>query len=237
MFSSKEEATMTEHPPAIPPAARDFNSAEMGAIAHLYRGEVYRSTIWRTRLDTTTNWSVVTLGIAISVSFSSKDASPLPLLLTGVLILFLLIMESRRYRYFNVWRARARWMETHFYAPMLIDGDLHFEEDWQGILARDYHRPRYHISMARAIGRRLRRNYIWILLILSVAYLGKITVHPVPVLSFAELPERAALGPVPGWVVLSIGVVYNGGLMVFAIITQVLDNRKHAARKGGESMG
>ena len=26
-----------------------FDSAEMGAIAHLYRGEVYRSTIWRTR--------------------------------------------------------------------------------------------------------------------------------------------------------------------------------------------
>src|ERR1700751_4828903 len=26
-----------------------FDSAEMGAIAHLYRGEVYRSTIWRTQ--------------------------------------------------------------------------------------------------------------------------------------------------------------------------------------------
>ena len=30
-----------------------FDSAEMGVIAHLYRGEVYRSTIWRTRLDNT----------------------------------------------------------------------------------------------------------------------------------------------------------------------------------------
>ena len=38
---------------------RNFDSAEMGAIAHLYRGEVYRSTIWRTRLDNTTNWSIV----------------------------------------------------------------------------------------------------------------------------------------------------------------------------------
>ena len=35
-----------------------FDSAEMGAIAHLYRGEVYRSTIWRTRLDNTTNWAI-----------------------------------------------------------------------------------------------------------------------------------------------------------------------------------
>ena len=32
-----------------------FDPAEMGVIAHLYRGEVYRSTIWRTRLDNTTN--------------------------------------------------------------------------------------------------------------------------------------------------------------------------------------
>ena len=48
-----------------------FSSAEMGAIAHLYRGEVYRSTIWRTRLDNTTNWSIVTMGIALSKADSA----------------------------------------------------------------------------------------------------------------------------------------------------------------------
>jgi len=170
------------------------------------------------------------------VSFASAEASPLPLLLTGVLILFLLVMESRRYRYFNVWRARARWMETHFYAPMLIDGNLHCEEDWQGILARDYHQPKYHISMSRAIGRRLRRNYIWLMLILSLAYLGKITVHPEPITTITELPARAALGPIPGWVVLGIGVLYNSALIVFALATYRLDNRKHRER-GAESMG
>ena len=30
----------------------EFTTAEIGALAHLYRGEVYRSTSWRTRLDT-----------------------------------------------------------------------------------------------------------------------------------------------------------------------------------------
>ena len=29
----------------------EFSAAEIGALAHLYRGEVYRSTVWRTRLD------------------------------------------------------------------------------------------------------------------------------------------------------------------------------------------
>ena len=83
-------------PVAEPPdrSPRQFSAAEIGAIAHLYRGEVYRSTIWRTRLDTTTNWSVVTLGVALSISFSSPDASPLPLVLVGVLIALFLMLEA-----------------------------------------------------------------------------------------------------------------------------------------------
>ena len=127
-------------------ATEEFSTAEIGALAHLYRGEVYRSTVWRTRLDTTTNWSVVTLGVALSITYSSPEASPLPLVLVGVLILLFLTLEARRYRFFNVWRARARWIERHFYVPMLMDGDLHTEEDWQVTLAKDYSNPQYHVS-------------------------------------------------------------------------------------------
>src|SRR5216684_7319320 len=153
-----------------------FDSAEMGAIAHLYRGEVYRSTIWRTRLDNTTNWSIVTMGIALSTTFSSPEASPLPLLLVGLLLAVFLGMEARRYRYFNVWRARTRWLETNFYAPMFT-GEAR-DDSWQAILARDYTAPRHHISFVRAAGRRLRRNYVWILAIQALAYYGKIAIHP-----------------------------------------------------------
>jgi len=92
---------------AIRPVRRphEFGAATIGALAHLYRGEIYRSTIWRTRLDNTTNWAVVTLGIALSVTFSRSEASPLPLLLAGVLFVVFLVFEARHYRYFNVWRA------------------------------------------------------------------------------------------------------------------------------------
>ena len=64
----------------------EFTAAEIGALAHLYRGEVYRSTIWRTRLDNTTNWAVAALGLAMSASLSHPDASALPLVLIGILI-------------------------------------------------------------------------------------------------------------------------------------------------------
>ncbi|HET6839410.1 MAG TPA: DUF2270 domain-containing protein [Bradyrhizobium sp.] len=212
-----------------------FDPAEMGAIAHLYRGEVYRSTIWRTRLDHTTNWAIVTMGIALSTSFSSPAASPLPLLLVGLLIAVFLGMEARRYRYFNVWRARARYLETNFYAP-IFTGEAR-DDNWQAILARDLTAPRYHISFVRALGRRLRRNYVWIIAVQVVAYYGKIAIHPTPAASWAEFSDRAAVGPVPGWVVLMIGFAYNFGWLAFALGTLWLDLRKHGAKDGVVAMG
>lgn len=223
--------------PVAEPPQRSFSAAEIGAIAHLYRGEVYRSTIWRTRLDNTTNWSVVTLGIALSITFSSANASPLPLVLVGILVSLFLVLEARRYRYFNVWRARCRWMETHFYAPMLEDGDLRTEDGWQRTLAQDYLAPRYHIGFWRALGRRLRRNYVWILLIQTVAYVSKIIIHPTPATSFAELLDRAAIGPIPGALVLACGILYNLAWIGTALVTLRLDRAAHASRRDSTAMG
>jgi uncharacterized membrane protein len=39
-----------------------------------------------TRLDSSTNWAVVTTGIALSATYSSAEASPLPLVLVGLLV-------------------------------------------------------------------------------------------------------------------------------------------------------
>jgi len=62
--------------PALPTTPKvEYSAAEIGALAHLYRGEDYRSTVWRTRLDSTTNWAVVATGIALSATFSSAEAS------------------------------------------------------------------------------------------------------------------------------------------------------------------
>ena len=218
--------------------ASEFSSAEIGALAHLYRAEVYRSTAWRTRLDTTTNWAVVTLGVALSITFSAPDASPLPLLLVGILILLFLALEARRYRYFSVWRARSRWLETHFYVPMLIDGDLHTEEDWQRALADDYRYPRYHVSYVTAISRRVRSNYLWILLIQTVAYVGKLIVHPTPVPDFATLLNRADIGPLlPGELVLTTGIIYILTGVSLAAWIGHKDARRIAERGGTPSMG
>ncbi len=218
-------------------AKQPFDAAEMGALAHLYRGEVYRSTIWRTRLDNTTNWAIVTMGIALSSSYSSKEASALPLLLVGFLLAVFMTLEARRYRYFNVWRARARWMETHFYAQLLTGAPLGDRGHWRDVLAKDYAAPRHHISFARALGRRLRRNYIWILALQALAYFGKIAIHPAPAQSWAEMVDRAAVGPLPGLAVAACGLFYYIFWFAFALATLWLDQQRHGARRHAEAMG
>lgn len=231
--------------PAVQPAAgqaatvsmrlSDFDSAQLGAMAHLYRGEVYRSTVWRTRLDNTTNWSIVMMGVALSSAFSSPSSSSLPLLVVGMLLLVFLVFEARRYRYFNVWRARARWMETHLYAPMLRGQPV--DPAWRDVLARDYESPVHHISFLQALGRRLRRNFIWILAIQSGAYWGKIAIHPFPAQDIHDLIGRAAIGPVPGVAVLIAGVAYNGMWIAVALWSWRVDRTRWGPDGGGGSMG
>jgi uncharacterized membrane protein len=224
--------------PALPTVRKpEFSAAEIGALAHLYRGEVYRSTVWRTRLDSSTNWAVVTTGIALSATYSSSEASPLPMVLVGLLVSVFLLFESRRYRYFNVWRARARLLETDFYAPMIRGEGVRLDSGWTELLAKDYVNPRYHISLARAIGRRLRRTYIWIFVIQAIAYYGKLAIHPAPLTTLAELWERAAIGPIPGGVVVAAGVLFHGGWALFALITFRIELASRRERRSLIAMG
>jgi uncharacterized membrane protein len=216
---------------------RAFSAADIGALAHLYRAEVYRSTAWRTRLDSTTNWAVVTTGIALSAAYAGPGASPLPLVLVGLLVSVFLVFEARRYRYFNVWRARARLLETEFYVPMLRGEGVAANQRWTELLVRDYREPRYHISFAHAVGRRLRRTYGWIFAIQAIAYYGKLAIHPTALDSLAEIWTRAAIGPIPGALVVAAGVVFHGGWVIFALATQRIEMAARRERRSLIAMG
>jgi uncharacterized membrane protein len=196
-----------------------FNPAELGMLAHLYRGEMYRSKIWRTRLDATTNWAVATTGIALSVAFSSPGNSPLPLVLVALMSLVFLSIEARRYRYFDIWRTRVRILETGLYGPILRGEGVSVESGWNLELARDYATLRFHISFLEAMGRRLRRNYSFMFGVQAVSYVTKICVHPIPITSLQDLWQHAAIGPIPGQTVLVCGALFHVGLLALAILT------------------
>ena len=202
------EIEFSDDPDGDPPAAVCGNK-EVGALAHLYRAEVYRSTIWRQRLDQTTNWAVISTGIGLSVSFASDRASPFPIVLVGALCIMFLMLEARRYRFFYVWRFRARVLEIAFYVPMLRGEGAKIPVDRGTALSDDYEKPQYRISMLRAVGRRLRRNYGWIFAILGAAYFAKISIHPTDVLTWGELVRRAHIGPIPGLLSMVFGVLFH----------------------------
>lgn len=200
-------------------AAPLFAAAETGALAHLYRGEVYRSTVWRTRLDATTNWAVLATGVALSVSFGSDTASPLPLALVGLLVAVFLIIEARRYRFYDFWRVRTHVMELNFFGPMLLGQGVRVDNRWNEVLFEDYRSPSLHISMLEAVGRRLRRNYGWIFAIQLAAYVGKILIHPFPIVTLDEFFDRAAVGPIPGEAVMICGFLFHSTWLTIAIGT------------------
>src|SRR3954453_12205179 len=144
--------------PKVAAEAHSFDASEITALSHLYRGELYRSTVWRTRLDTTTNWAVVTTGISLSLTFSSASATPLPLALVGLLVAVFLSIEARRYRFFDFWRIRAHILELNFFGPILRGQGARTDNGWNEVLYRDYAQPSLHITFLEALGRRLRRN-------------------------------------------------------------------------------
>jgi uncharacterized membrane protein len=215
--------------------APSFGAAEIGALAHLYRGEVYRSMAWRTRLDTTTNWAVVTTGISLSVTFSGPDASPLPIILVSLLVVLFMLLEARRYRYFDLWRNRAGLIETRFFAPMLEGDPDAIGSGWTHRLAEDYRQPHYHLDFLDAIGRRLRRNYSWILLVQALSYFGKLAIHPDPLTTAAQVWERAAVGPIPGKLMILAGLLFHSCWIVLAVWT--LERERRRNRRGLNSLG
>ncbi|MDY6876527.1 MAG: DUF2270 domain-containing protein [Chloroflexota bacterium] len=186
------------------------------AMVHLYRGEVNRANTWRTRLDATTSWAVVTVGAALTFVFGAPQNPHFVFLLVFMLVLIFLAIESRRYRYYALWSYRVRLMETDFFAAMLVP-PFRPSSDWADHLAESLLHPTFLITWWEAMGRRCRRNYVWLVTLLLVSWGVKLALHPVPALDGGTLVERAAVGFVPGgWIMAAVGMAY-GSLVVLAL--------------------
>ena len=192
----------------------DFNTA----MAHFYRGEVSRSNTWRTRLDATTNWAVVTTGAALTFVFGTVDHSPAVILILTWLVLLFLFIEARRCRYYELWSYRVRLLETNHFAPHLSAGSLE-RPGWAERLVESLHHPRFPITLLEAVGRRYRRNYAPLFLVLAASWIVKLVIHPTAITSWNAFLDRAAVGPAPGGVVVAAGVVFNALLIALGVLT------------------
>jgi uncharacterized membrane protein len=147
----------------------------------------------------------------LSVSLSTPTAHHGVLLFAMLLIALLLLIEARRYRFFDVYRARVRLMERHYFSRIFSgDGQL-AEQGWQLALAQSLRKPTFRITQLQAAARRLRRNYAWMFLILLFAWLLKISsamLQPAGAAVDVQAPyldviASAQLGPVPGGMVMA----------------------------------
>src|SRR3954470_6256831 len=134
------------------------------AMAHLYRGELGRSDRWRTRLDTTTNWALTVTAATISFSFGSAQTSHVTLLVGIWMVVTFLLVEARRYRYYDLWNRRVRLIEDGYWSPLLRQEPV--DPDAMKELAREMERPQIQLSWFSAISTRLNRTYGPILLVL-----------------------------------------------------------------------
>lgn len=194
--------------------SNDFTTA----MVHFYRGEVTRSNTWRTRLDNTTNWAVVTTGATLTFAFGSTDNPAFVLVINTLLLLFFLFMEARRYRYYELWMSRVRILEQNFFGALLAPPFLP-TSDWANRLSDSLHHPHFPITLLEAWGRRYRRNYAPMFLILALSWLLKVYLHPTPTTSWSEFLQRAALGPLPGSIMIGIGLIFHLMLIVIGVVS------------------
>lgn len=188
------------------------------AMVHFFRAEVQRANVWRQRLDTTTNWAVVATGATLSIAFGQAAVHHGVILLNTMLVLGFLLIEARRYRYYELWSYRVRLMETDFYAAMLVP-PFHPSPGWAESLAENLLTPHFPISIWEAFGRRLRRNYLWIFLILYASWVAKIWLFPEQATTMQEFINRSAIGPFSGELMIGLGFLLYASLIVIALAT------------------
>ncbi len=141
------------------------------AIVHLYRGEQHRAQVWRTRLDTTTNWAVLSMGALLSFAFTNNRGNGDLVLVLGMYMIFtMLVLEARRFRFYDVWRNRVRRVEENFYVPILRRDLTSPVENWGFFVAEDLLNPSYKISFLMAMKARLINNYLLLFGVLFAAW-------------------------------------------------------------------
>jgi uncharacterized membrane protein len=182
---------------------------------------------WRDRLDRTTNWAIGALAAMLSFSLSSQQAHHSVLLFAMLLIHGLLVIEARRYRFYDVYRARVRILEHDYFAAMFTVGTAGARVSLAS-LTDELRTPHFSITLLQAMARRLRRNYYWIFGVVLLAWLVKTTSHISDghtrlVHSVHEFLDNTAIAGIPGSVVL-LGVVALYAWLTFVMFRYELES-------------
>jgi uncharacterized membrane protein len=196
-----------------------YDPGYVNAMSHFYRGEMGRIMVWRQRLDVTTNWAITSSTAIITIAFSSREVPHIIFFFNLAILWVLLWIEARRYRVYDAFRARIRMLEAHFLVPMVMENRDLLQGEWKKLVCEDLILPCFKISKLEAIGRRLKRNYVFIFIMVLVAWITKIFLHaPHAMQSFQDFYSALRVGHIPAWLVALVMVgtfVSSIGLVVY----------------------
>jgi uncharacterized membrane protein len=210
------------------PSASLKDPCYVNAMVHFYRGELGRIMIWRQRLDVTTTWAITSTTTIITVSFSFRDIPHIIFFFNLALVWIMLWIEARRYRFYDAFRGRVRMLETHFLVPMVSQSDRLLDGEWRRLVCEDLILPCFKITAIEAVGRRLKRNYVFIFSTIMVAWVLKIFMHAnPPITTLKSFYAAFAAGHLPAW--FNFGVFFGTIVAVTAIII-------YAARRTSEEV-
>ena len=182
-----------------------YDPGYVNAMSHFYRGELGRIMVWRQRLDITTNWAITSSTAIITIAFSNREVPHIVFFFNLAIVWVMLWIEARRYRFYDAFRARVRMLEAHFLVPMVMENRQMLQGEWKKLVCEDLILPRFKIGKLEAVGRRLKRNYIFIFILIMVAWVTKIFLHATePVDTVASFYRSLSLGHIPSWLVAFI---------------------------------
>lgn len=202
-----EPPSATPEPAPKPPAPR-FDPTYVNAMSHFYRGELGRIMVWRQRLDVTTSWAITLSSAVFGFAFANREVPHIIFFFNIAVVVMLLWIEARRYRFYDAFRARVRMLEAHFLVPIVSQNTAMLQGEWQKLVCSDLVLPSFKISRFEAIGRRLRRNYAFIFVIILTAWITKIFLHAEPKIdSWATFYLALHVGTsIPSWLVAALFV-------------------------------
>ena len=181
-----------------------YDPGYVNAMSHFYRGELGRIMIWRQRLDITTNWAITSSTAIITIAFSNREVPHIIFFFNLAIVWCMLWIEARRYRFYDAFRARVRMLEAHFLVPMVMENREMLQGEWKKLVCEDLILPSFKISKLEAVGRRLKRNYVFIFILIMVAWVTKIFLHAnAPVQGLRAFYAAMGVGHIPSWLVAS----------------------------------
>lgn len=216
-------------------------------LVHYYRAMVGRADVWRTRMDTTTNWAIGATAAIVSFTLGNDSVSHYVVFIASLLTWSFLLLEARRLTFYHLWQQRVLLLEQGLIRPAIsassegaargeksekgergeqgeeataIDAPL--DADTRGIdlsRALDVHLGRTVPTMplTKAIARRLRRVYLYLFAVQLLAWSLKLANHPTPAASIGSVLERARIGVLPGGFVIATAI----GLALVALLISI----------------